>query len=86
MCPYGAPSALDLLLTKAREGALSPTRRAGMKFGLPAGAAAAFPVERAAASLPQWFLQPVDSRPIPSCAAATSNEDFDMMTNIKVAV
>jgi FtsP/CotA-like multicopper oxidase with cupredoxin domain len=40
-----------------------------MKFGLLAGAAAALPVDRAAASLPQWFLeQPVDSPPVPSFA------------------
>jgi len=40
-----------------------------MKFGLLASAAVAFPVERAAASLPQWFLeQPVDSPAVPSFA------------------
>jgi FtsP/CotA-like multicopper oxidase with cupredoxin domain len=45
---------------------MSPTRRSVIKFGLLAGAAAALPVEQAAASLPKWFLeQPVESPPIP---------------------
>jgi spore coat protein A, manganese oxidase len=51
------------------EAAVSPTRRNVIRFGLLAGAAAAVPVDRAAASLSQWFLeQPVDSPPVQSFA------------------